>query len=157
MTPIGVIVSPHKERYGTPRQAPIRNEPDQRHVEETRFVLFENRVSRDALRDLDGFDYIWVLFSFHLNHGYKALVTPPRGPRVKRGVFATRAPHRPNNLGLSACRLLRLEENELVLGPTDLLDQTPVFDIKPYLPFADSFPAAKAGWVDQLGSEGEGC
>lgn len=150
MNPIGVIRSPHQERYGTPRQATVCDEPDQREIAETVFELFEDRIPRTALRDLEGFERIWVIFSFHLNQGYKPLVTPPRGPQVKRGVFATRAPHRPNSIGLSACRLLRVEGPLLILGPTDLLDQTPVLDIKPYLPFADSFPHSKAGWVDQL-------
>lgn len=150
MTPIGVIHSPHQERYGTPRQASVEDEPDQRPVEETIFELFEDRVPREALRDLEGFERIWILFSFHLNQGYKPLVTPPRGPKVQRGVFATRAPHRPNSLGLSACSLLRVEGARLILGPTDLLDQTPVLDIKPYLPFSDAFPTSKAGWVDDL-------
>lgn len=153
MTPIGVIRSPHKERYGTPRQAAVEDEPDQRPAQTTQLALLEDRISRAALTDLEGFERIWLLFSFHLNHGHKALVTPPRGPRVKRGVFATRAPHRPNNLGLSACQLLRVEGATLHLGPTDLLDGTPVLDIKPYLPFADSFPEAKAGWVDDLENE----
>ena len=75
---------------------------------------------------------------------------PPRGPRVKRGVFATRSPHRPNAIGLSAVELVAVEGRSLRLGGTDFLDGTPVLDLKPYVPYADAFPEAKAGWIDEV-------
>jgi len=93
---------------------------------------------------------IWILAHLHLNQGYNAKVMPPRGPKKKRGLLATRAPHRPNPIGLSAVTLLGVKGNKLSLGPCDLIDGTPILDIKPYIPYADAFPDAKAGWVDEL-------
>ena len=78
------------------------------------------------------------------------MVLPPRGPAQRRGVFATRSPHRPNPLGLTPVRLLGIEGLTLRLGPCDLVDGTPVFDIKPYVPSYDAFPGAKAGWIDAV-------
>lgn len=75
---------------------------------------------------------------------------PPRGPGLRRGVFATRSPHRPNPIGLTAVSLLRIEGLELTVGPLDLLDGTPILDIKPYIPAIDAFPGVGAGWVDEL-------
>jgi tRNA (adenine37-N6)-methyltransferase len=103
-----------------------------------------------ALRDLAGFDRIWLLWWFHRNENWNPLVRPPRGPSRKRGVFATRSPHRPNPLGMTPVRLLAIEGRRLVLGPCDLVDGTPVFDIKPYVPAYDSFPDDAAGWIDEV-------
>ena len=109
------------------------------------------RVPIAALSDLDGFDRIWVISWFHLNGaGWPSRVRPPRGG-PKRGLLATRAPHRPNPLGLSVLRLLGVEGHTLQVDGLDLIDGTPVLDIKPYLHFADAFPDASAGWVDELG------
>ncbi len=148
--PIGVIRSEHKERYGTPRQAAVDNEVGQRMSTDAQLELFLDQVPVQALQDLDGFSHIWLIGNFHLNKGWNATVMPPRGPRIKRGLLSTRAPHRPNGLSLSCVELHKIEKNILFLGRVDILDGTPIFDIKPYLPFADSFPEAKAGWVDQL-------
>lgn len=93
---------------------------------------------------------VWILAHLHLNQGYNVKVTPPRGPKVKRGLLATRSPHRPNAIGLSAVTLQGVEKNRLILGPCDLIDGTPILDIKPYIPYADAFPDSKAGWVDAL-------
>ncbi len=106
-----------------------------------------------ALRDLAGFDRVWLLWWFHRNPGWRSLVLPPRGPATRRGVFATRSPHRPNALGLSCVPLLGIEGLRLILGPCDLLDGTPVFDLKPYVPSYDAFPEARAGWIDALDAE----
>jgi tRNA-Thr(GGU) m(6)t(6)A37 methyltransferase TsaA len=103
-----------------------------------------------ALRDLAGFDRVWLIWWFHRNDTWNPLVRPPRGPSVKRGVFATRSPHRPNPLGMTPVRLLGVEGRRLFLGPCDLVDGTPVFDIKPYVPAYDSFPEAAAGWIDDV-------
>ncbi|MCH2109708.1 MAG: tRNA (N6-threonylcarbamoyladenosine(37)-N6)-methyltransferase TrmO, partial [Polyangiaceae bacterium] len=150
MTPIGVVRSPHVERHGTPRQPEVSGEREQRECLSASIVLNEAVIGPESLQDLEGFDRIWALGYFHLNQGWKAQVVPPRGPRVKRGLLSTRAPHRPNGIALSCCRLLRVEGLTLHLGPCDLLDGTPILDIKPYLPFADAFPGARAGWVDEL-------
>ena len=93
---------------------------------------------------------LWVLSHLHLNTGWNAKVMPPRGERKKRGLFATRSPHRPNNIGLTAVRLVGVEGFTLHVEEIDLLDGTPVLDIKPYVPYADAFPGAHAGWIDTI-------
>lgn len=152
LTPIGWVRSPYKERFGTPRQATVANEE----VVEARISLDPRRIPREALRDLDGFERIWVLGWFHLNPGWRPTVVPTRGPKVRRGVFATRSPHRPCPLALSALELVRVEGHDVVVRGIDLLDGTPVFDIKPYLPYADAFPDSRAGWVDAIGEAADG-
>ncbi|MBS0630825.1 MAG: tRNA (N6-threonylcarbamoyladenosine(37)-N6)-methyltransferase TrmO [Verrucomicrobia bacterium] len=106
-----------------------------------------------ALQDLAGFERVWLLSWFHRNTGWRPLVLPPRGPSQRRGVFATRSPHRPNALGLTAVPLLGIESCRLLLGPCDLVDGTPIFDLKPYVPAFDAFPSAKAGWIDEMETE----
>jgi len=102
-----------------------------------------------VIRDLQGFDRLWLIFAFHRSEGWKTTVKPPRGG-PKRGVLATRSPHRPNAIGLSAVELVGIEGRTLHLRGVDLLDGTPVLDIKPYVPYADAFPEARAGWIDEL-------
>jgi len=102
-----------------------------------------------ALEGLAGFSRIWLLYLFHQKPSWRPKVLPPRAEN-KVGVFATRAPHRPNPLGLSCVSLLAVQGRKLFVGPHDLLDGTPILDIKPYLPYADSFPDARCGWVDAL-------
>lgn len=110
-----------------------------------------------ALRDLEGFDRIWLIWCFHKNSSWRPTVLPPRGGAVKRGVFATRSPHRPNPIGITPVTLLSIKGRTLTVGPCDLLDGTPILDIKPYIAKIDSFPKARAGWVDQLEHELSGC
>merc|ERR1712232_535855 len=88
--------------------------------------------------------------------GWSPRVTPPRGPRKKRGVLATRAPHRPNHISLSACKLLSVDvkARRVIVSGLDLLDGTPVLDVKPYVPYCDSFPLARAGWLDEIPGAG---
>jgi tRNA-Thr(GGU) m(6)t(6)A37 methyltransferase TsaA len=112
--------------------------------------LFQGHGFDHALEDLQGFDRIWVLFWFHLNQGWRPKVLPPRSAGKRRGVFATRSPHRPNPIGLSAVRLDRVEGLVLHVRDLDLIDGTPVLDIKPYIPYADAFPAARTGWLKPL-------
>ena len=107
----------------------------------------------DALRDLAGFERVWLLWWFHRNEGWRPLVLPPRGPVRRRGVLATRSPHRPNPLGLTPVPLLGVEGRKLLLGPCDLVDGTPVFDIKPYVPAFDAFPDSRAGWIEEVEAE----
>ena len=104
----------------------------------------------DALRGLEGFDRIWVLFRFHRSQGWAPLVRPPRKGAGRLGVLATRSPHRPNALGLSAVELLEVDGRTLKVRGVDFLDGTPVLDIKPYVPYADAFPEARAGWIDAV-------
>ena len=148
LEPIGRFRSPAVHAYEARRQG-VDNSSDQTgYVELKRGHVFEQ-----ALESLAGFDRIWLVYRFHQNENWKPMVQPPRGPKIKRGVFATRSPHRPNPLGLSCVELVRIEGLKLYVRGYDLLDGTPIYDIKPYLPYADSFPDAKAGWVDHLENE----
>jgi len=101
-----------------------------------------------ALCDLEGFSRIWLVWWFHLNPSWRPKVLPPRGPRRRRGVLATRSPHRPNPIGLSSVPLLGVSGHRILVGPHDLLDGTPILDIKPYLSSVDSFPCESRGWLD---------
>ncbi len=107
-----------------------------------------------ALKDLSGFERVWLIFLFHRNTGWKPMVQPPHGSSRKRGVFATRSPHRPNPIGISAVELIKIEGRKLFIRNFDLLDGTPILDIKPYIPAADAFPEAKAGWRDEMPQPG---
>jgi tRNA-Thr(GGU) m(6)t(6)A37 methyltransferase TsaA len=99
------------------------------------------------LADLDGFSHLWVIFVFHRHWGHwKPKVLPPRANK-KVGVFASRSPYRPSPIGLSAVKLERIEGRKIYIRGHDLIDQTPILDIKPYLPYADSFPEAALGWL----------
>lgn len=149
LRPIGRVHSPYVERFGTPRQATVL--PGRGHSSDAEAVieLFADRVPLASLKDLEGFERLWVIAHLHLNSDqHPVQVRPPRQPE-KRGLMATRAPHRPNNLGLSAVRLLRVEGHRLHVHGIDLLDGTPVLDVKPYVPYCDAFPEASAGWVDE--------
>jgi tRNA-Thr(GGU) m(6)t(6)A37 methyltransferase TsaA len=150
---IGHVRSPYKERFGTPRQPPVTEQTLDDRAQEASIELLPGRNFEQALKDIEGFDYIWVLAWLHLNEGWNPQVIPPRGPKVKRGLFATRAPHRPNPIALSALRLTGIEGRVLRVRGIDLLDGTPVLDIKPYIPYSDAFPAAKAGWLEGLPPE----
>ena len=142
MTPIGYVECRQRYRYEVARQASIA--PDN----EAWIRLDDDPDLRAGLRGLDDFERIWVLCELHLNETWHPLVEPPREGLGKLGVFATRSPHRPNRIGLSCVSLLGIDGGSLHVGRHDLLDGTPVFDIKPYLPYADAFPDARAGWVD---------
>lgn len=141
LTPIGVVRSPHFERRHAPRQATL--EPDTRGTIE----LFSDHGFENALNDIDTWTHLWVVFWFHLNAGWRPMVRPPRGSR-RRGVFSTRSPHRPNPIGLSAVSLERREGLVLHVKELDLLDGTPVLDLKPYVPYSDCLPNAKQGWLE---------
>src|SRR5205085_10553192 len=101
-----------------------------------------------ALDDLGSFSHIWVLFWFHLNDSWHSKVLPPRSDK-RRGVFATRSPYRPNPLGMSVLRLERIEGRTLHVLDVDMIDGTPVLDIKPYLPYTDVVQTTGHGWLDE--------
>ena len=151
LTPIGWISSPYKERFGTPRQPTVAEQVSGGKLQEGEIVLAPE-VSTLALRGLSGFDYCWAICYMHLNTGWRPLITPPRGPKKKQGLFATRAPHRPNHIALSALRIVGVDEEEgrVRVRGLDLLDGTPVLDLKPYVRTYDAFPTAAAGWIDEL-------
>ena len=113
-----------------------------------RIELLPARNFEHALSNLAEWQFIWVLFWFDRNEGWRPKVLPPRSRSGRKGVFATRSPHRPNPLGLSAVRLERVDGLTLHVRDVDMLDGTPVLDIKPYVPYADAYPESKAGWLD---------
>jgi len=145
---IGWVRSPYTERFGTPRQPPVTTQVIGDKAQEAQIVLRDDLAS--AAADLRGFDRIWVLSWLHLNRGYSLTVMPPRGPRIRRGVLSTRAPHRPNPIGLSALRLVGVDGCTLNVVGVDLLDGTPVLDVKPYVPYTDAFPGSAVGWLTGL-------
>ncbi|CAH2031559.1 tRNA (N6-threonylcarbamoyladenosine(37)-N6)-methyltransferase TrmO [Trichlorobacter ammonificans] len=149
--PIGILRSPYARRIDAPHQGTVVEGTETGELATATLELAEWLEER-ALQDLSGFDRLWLIFAFHLNEGWKSTVKPPRGG-PKRGVLATRSPHRPNAIGLSAVELLKVEGRILHLRGVDLLDGTPVLDIKPYVPYADAFPDAEAGWIDELDAQ----
>jgi tRNA-Thr(GGU) m(6)t(6)A37 methyltransferase TsaA len=112
-----------------------------------RIELLPGRNFEHALCDLADWQYIWVLYWFDRNDGWRPKVLPPRSRSGRKGVFATRSPHRPNPLGLSAVRLTRVDGLALHVSEVDMLDGTPVLDIKPYVAYTDAIPGAGDGWL----------
>jgi tRNA-Thr(GGU) m(6)t(6)A37 methyltransferase TsaA len=140
--PIGTFHSKQKEKYEVPRQPGIA-------ANDGLIRLLPHRGFEQALEGLEGFERIWVIFRFHQNTHWKPKVLPPRGD-VKQGVFATRSPHRPNFLGLSCVELLSVNGLDLHIANHDLMDGTPILDIKPYINYADSFQCKRQGWLENL-------
>ncbi|MFH0733513.1 MAG: tRNA (N6-threonylcarbamoyladenosine(37)-N6)-methyltransferase TrmO [bacterium] len=140
-SPIGYLHSEQKYRYETPRQGVLAGD--------TISVIKLNPQNNfeQAVIELNGFERIWVIYLFHLNTNWKPMVTPPRHTRKKIGVFATRSPHRPNNIGMSCVKLEKVDGLNIYISQSDILDGSPIVDIKPYLPYSDSFPNVKTGWV----------
>lgn len=153
MHPIAHMRSDFPTKFGIPRQSGL--------VEELRSVIvFEPEYrSEDALRGIEDFSHLWLIWQFSqaVREGWSPTVRPPRlGGNTRMGVFATRSPFRPNNLGLSCVRLLEVKHTQqygtvLIVGGADLLDGTPIFDIKPYIPYSDSRPEAAGGFTDRVG------
>lgn len=135
-----------------PNEAPRQPNPE---LKETSGVIELSKGFHfdEALRDLNGFSQIWILFHFHKNDHWNPLVLPPRGSEIKRGVFATRSPYRPNPIGMSILDLISIDGLTIRTGPSDLLNRTPILDIKPYIPFVDSQPNAKIGWLQESADE----
>jgi len=142
LRPIGVVRSPFRDRVSTPRQ------PSAARGVRGSIELLPNQNFEHALDDLSTWDHIWVIFWFHLNVGWRPKVLPPRSEQ-RRGVFATRSPHRPNPLGLSVLELESVDGLILHVRNVDLIDGTPILDIKPYVPFADIIPSASSGWLER--------
>jgi len=140
------------EKFGIPRQSGLIDELEG-------VIVFEPEYRNEAsLKGLDGFSHIWLIWQFSeaVREGFQPTVRPPRlGGNTKMGVFATRSPFRPNSIGLSAVRLIAIEKKEnlgtvLRVGGADLMDGTPIFDIKPYLPFVDCRADAIGGFADEV-------
>jgi len=145
MQAIGVVKSSYRERFATPRQ------PTLEQAETAEIHLNSHLNFEQALLNLDGFSHIWVIYWMHLNSGWNPTVIPPRGPKKRRGLFSTRAPHRPNSIGISAVRLNSIQGRILTIEGHDMLDGTPVLDIKPYIPYADCITGAESGWLQEVG------
>ena len=150
---IARIHTDFKTKFGVPRQSGLVNELTGR-------IVFEPEYrNADALRGLEGFSHIWLLWDFSEAHregeGWSPTVRPPRlGGNKRMGVWATRSPFRPNHIGLSSVRLINISPNTpegpvLEVNGADLMDGTPIYDIKPYLPFTDSHPEAKGGFAQE--------
>lgn len=150
---IQVIARMHSDfatKFGIPRQSGL--------VEELRStIVFEPEFrNSDALRGIEDFSHLWIIWQFSeaVRQGWSPTVRPPRlGGNTRMGVFATRSPFRPNNLGLSSVKLLGVEHTAeygtvLHVGGADLMDGTPIFDIKPYIPYGDCHPDATGGFTD---------
>ena len=152
--PIAFFRSPLTSKFGVPRQSGLAPRLRGR-------IVFEPKYrNADALRGLEDFDYVWLIwgFSHAVRHkgganepdSFVPTVRPPRlGGNQHVGVFASRSPFRPNGLGLSSVRIVGIEGTDIVVAGADLMDGTPIYDIKPYVTYADSHPEAKSGFVDE--------
>ncbi len=147
--PVGVLYTPYTTKFGIPRQSGLADT-------ESRLVLEPPYRSPEAIRGIEGFSHLWLIWQFTeaKREGNPLTVRPPRlGGNTRVGVFASRSPFRPNGLGLSCVRLLRVDCDDpcgpvLAVGGADLLNGTPIYDIKPYLPFADCVPGAVGGFAE---------
>ena len=149
--PIAYAKNDFKEKFGIPRQSGRAPSVITRIVFEPEYRIY------DALRGIEDFSHLWLIFDFSLSHrkDFSPLVRPPRlGGNEKIGVFASRSPFRPNSLGLSSVKLISIEETKnegpvLIVSGADLMDGTPVYDVKPYLPFTDCHTDAVGGFADE--------
>ena len=152
--PVAHIYTDFPTKFGIPRQSGLVNTLSK--------IVFEEKYrSPDAVRGLEGFSHLWLIWEFSENKDKNNALTvrPPRlGGNRRMGVFATRSPFRPNNLGLSCVKIEKIDYEDkkapvIYVTGADILNETPIFDIKPYLPFADSFPDAKGGFSDNVRSD----
>ncbi len=142
--PIGKIRSPHKNPVGTPIQPT--------YAASSQGLVLLDPPFEDALNGIEGFQRLWLLYLFDRADPFQPLVIPYRDNRP-RGLFATRAPSRPNPIGMSVVRLLGRDGLELRVAGLDVLDDTPLLDIKPYVPAFDAHPSSAAGWLDEQGED----
>jgi tRNA-Thr(GGU) m(6)t(6)A37 methyltransferase TsaA len=138
--PIGIIHSPFKVPSGTPIQSAVSQS-----IKGT-VEIFPEYV--EGLADLEGFSHIYLIFHFHLSRGYSLMVTPYLDNQL-HGVFVTRAPARPNPIGLSIVRLIRRDGATLYIRDIDIVDGTPLLDIKPYVPEFDTRKVEQIGWLEK--------
>lgn len=150
LRPIGIVNSPYKEKFAIPRQPGLVN------ASKGTITLLNEVNNIDSVRELEQFSHIWLLFIFHgtQKQGWKPLVRPPRlGGNKKVGVLASRSTFRPNPIGMSVVKLdgIQVLQNDVILhiSGIDLLDQTPIVDIKPYIPYSDSLENSLAGFAQE--------
>ena len=149
LRPVAHIYNDYKEKFGIPRQSGRANSVRSK-------IIFEKEFKHpEALRGIDGFSHLWLLFDFSKAHKdeFSPTVRPPRlGGNTKVGVFASRSPFRPNSIGLSVVKLEKVEKTSegtiLIVSGADLLNGTPIYDVKPYLPYADCIENAKGGYTE---------
>lgn len=144
LNPIGVIHSPHLAPAGTPIQSAYAQQHEGQVIVDPAFEA--------ALADLDGFERVWLIYWFDRGGPFVPCVVPYRDTR-EHGLFATRSPCRPNRIGMSVVRLLGRERNLLRVAGIDILDGTPLLDIKPYVPEFDAHPSSRAGWLQEPGED----
>lgn len=145
LEPIGFFQSPKKSPSDAARQATADTS-----ISEGTIELSAGQNFEQALENIEGFSHIWVIYGFHRNSDWKPKVDPPRSPGHKVGVFASRSPYRPNAIGMSALKLLKVDGLQLTVGSHDLLDGSPIYDIKPYLLHSDAILDATKGWTEGL-------
>lgn len=150
ITPVATFRSPFPSKFGIPRQSGVVEEL------EGRIVFTPEFAREDALRGLEGFDYLWLIWGFSGNEGrWNMTVRPPRlGGNKSVGVFASRSPFRPNGLGLSSARIIRIDPDgsdgpEIIVAGADLMDGTPIYDVKPYVAYSDAHTEARSGFTDE--------
>ncbi len=137
---IGTIYTPFEDPSKTPRNP--------RQAAGSRGIVELLPQYAQGLQDLEGFERIWLLFQFHVSPGPQLLVKPLLDPEHERGVFATRSPHRPNAIGLSCVHLIHVDGHMICVEGVDMLNGSPLLDIKPYVPRADCFEGARIGWLE---------
>ena len=145
MKPIAYVKNGFKDKFGVPRQSCKINAISE--------IVFEKEFAvEEAIKGIDGFSHLWLIFGFSKTNGkYLLSVRPPRlGGNKKVGVFASRSPYRPNSLGLSSVKLIKAEPKKLTVAGADLIDGTPIYDIKPYLTFTDCHVDAKCGYAEEF-------
>lgn len=141
--PIGFLRSCYPDKFGVPRQSGLVAKAY------SELQILSEYQPEISLQGIDGYSHVWLQFVFHLNSSqrFHAKVHPPRLAGESMGLFATRSPHRPNPIGLSLVELVKLEQNRLILAGADLVDGTPILDVKPYLPHIEALPKARGGWA----------
>lgn len=144
--PIGFLKSCYPDKFGVPRQSGL-----------VKKAYSELQIASEfqpefSLQGLEGYSHLWLQFVFHLNSSarFHAKVHPPRLEGATMGVFATRSPHRPNPIGLSLVEIVEVQKDRIILAGADLVDGTPILDIKPYLPGIESQPEARGGWASEV-------
>lgn len=144
MESIGILHSPFQQKLGIPRQ------PGLAQSVESKIILNPKLAKEEVVRGLETFSHLWILYWCHKSESWRETIRPPRlGGKKKLGVFATRSPHRPNPIGLSVVKIKSINSDfSISIYGADVLDQTPIVDLKPYLPMWDSLPMASNGWVE---------
>jgi tRNA-Thr(GGU) m(6)t(6)A37 methyltransferase TsaA len=144
--PIGRVISDYREKMETPRQGILAAGVL------SQIEIFDDTRLFHALDGIEKWSHIWVVFCFDRDPHFSPKVQPPRS-KQRRGVLSTRSPHRPNPIGMTVGRLVEIRGSRLILEGLDLLDKTPILDVKPYVPYADSVSDANAGWLVEEVSE----